>query len=356
MKKVLNYPLSRNFLMKNLYHSSPEAQSFLYVKNLYLLFITSAFVLIILMICFALLFHSHIQELNTYVYTVQANNTIYNLQVLLWIFLFSYFISLLIIFTFAIRILPSYQHTKEKVFKESSATTHEHLTHTLASDTSPSWDSSSAAHAILSSHDDERQEVSLYLHENLAQMLVASKYQLQSLDVSQPVEAEKRIQKIDSHLTNILSEVKLVSFKLKPLELEDLGLIVALNKLTLSLSTTSKVSIQFTEQLSTKRLDHSKEVSIYRIILGCLEHIIRMRMTEKISFNLEEKQRNIFVSFYIDLNLYEEKLKGEYLESYFSNSKEILSVRERVQILKGTFTYKLINNKNLQIIIQILNK
>jgi len=128
--------------------------------------------------------------------------------------------------------------------------------------------------AITLGQEEERRRLARELHDGIVQALVALDQQLQLAQRATPPAAEK-LGELRQMTTTLLEEVRRVIRALRPIYLEDLGLIAALEMLARDLEQTSVVRVTFTTKGEARRLLPAHEMALYRIAQEAFTNIAR---------------------------------------------------------------------------------
>lgn len=111
----------------------------------------------------------------------------------------------------------------------------------------------------------ERTRIAKELHDGIGQMLTAVKLQLSVLNKSSAYfeEDQENAKKI---VTETIEEIKRISNNLMPLEIEDFGLIAALQNIFNLLPNPLDLVFEFDPQLESIKFTKEQEICIYRIV------------------------------------------------------------------------------------------
>ncbi len=207
--------------------------------------------------------------------------------------------------------------------------------------------------AIISSLDDERLKMSVLLHEHLAQKLVATKYHLHAIDFDRIEEAKNKVNKIETFINEILQEVKQLSTRLQPMELQDFGLISSINKLIKLLKASHQIDISFEHSCHHSRLKQEMEIPLYNTIQDCLEFLLSISQVGNIHILLKKEYK--FIATILNFETKENFTLEIPTEINADQPEYVLlqTAKERVHILEGNLDFHRLNKKNYQISIQI---
>lgn len=127
--------------------------------------------------------------------------------------------------------------------------------------------------------EEERRAVARELHDEIGQGLTAVKIHLQAMALAcQGCELSFSTENLDEALltvAKILEQVRGLSLDLRPMQLDDLGLTVALSSLVARDADTAGWIAHFDEDLSTERLDSDLELACYRVTQEALTNVMR---------------------------------------------------------------------------------
>lgn len=131
---------------------------------------------------------------------------------------------------------------------------------------------------IIRAQEDERYRVSREIHDGPAQELANLIYQssiCERLVDRQPEEAKANLQELRRQIRQCLTDVRQVIFDMRPMSLDDLGLIPALRQLIRKMKDRGMVDASLQVDGKEKELDKHVEVGIFRIIQESLNNVSR---------------------------------------------------------------------------------
>jgi len=131
--------------------------------------------------------------------------------------------------------------------------------------------------AITTGQEDERGRLARELHDDTIQALIAlnQRVQLTQLKVADDPEALSALEEIQSLAEATIQDLRRLIRAMRPLYLEDLGLVAALEMLARETSTNDSFSLNFQYKGLEKRLPPETELAIYRIAQEGISNIIR---------------------------------------------------------------------------------
>ena len=204
---------------------------------------------------------------------------------------------------------------------------------------------------IIEAQEDERKRVSREIHDGPAQMmanvimrsdLIERIYREQGVE-----EAFKEIRNVKQMVRQALYEVRHIIYDLRPMALDDLGLVPALKKY---LKTTEEyfnhTRIRFVFIGEEKRLSSKFEVALFRLIQEAVQNAMKHAQAKDIVVKLEMKRQSLTIVIKDDGKGFDTKLKK-------SNSFGLLGMKERVEILDGELSIDSHIGKGTVVIIQV---
>lgn len=190
---------------------------------------------------------------------------------------------------------------------------------------------------ILESQENERRRISLDLHDHLGQALTVVELNLSDIrsrlgDAIDPL-VEKRINETISLIDQTEQQVRHLSLELRPLMLEDLGLVPTLEWYTGLLQSYSGPRIVLKSFGNLDALPEQMTITLYRIIQECLTNVIRHASAEKIKITISHRKGNLNVKVFDDGC-------GFDVDEVLNNPDPtrhlgLVGIRERVNLLNG---------------------
>jgi len=194
----------------------------------------------------------------------------------------------------------------------------------------------------------ERKRISRELHDGLGQLLTATRFRLGEIKDNTEVKAE-----IKKLLDETLFEVRRISNNLMPSVLIDFGLKAGLQRLASQIEETSGVLVSLLyedENSDASQLPFDVTTNVYRIIQEALNNMVKYAEATEAEVAIFESNENIIVEI-------ADNGKGFEVD-WNSETRGLKNMKERVNILKGTFDIKSQPGKGTVIFceIPILNK
>lgn len=191
---------------------------------------------------------------------------------------------------------------------------------------------------VIKAHENERLRVSREIHDGPAQVIANMIYhasiceRLIDIDTDR---AKEGLQELRTQIRSCLSEIRKIIFDLRPMSLDDLGLVPAIEQFLerFQCRTDIKVDLQVLGQES--KLDKHIEISVFRIVQESLNNIHKHADVKeaKLVLELNPEYISVFVEdhgkgFVVD-SLQTEEAKAE--------CYGLLGMKERSKLLRGQF-------------------
>ncbi|MEN6413286.1 MAG: sugar diacid recognition domain-containing protein [Veillonellales bacterium] len=203
----------------------------------------------------------------------------------------------------------------------------------------------------ISIQEDERKKISRELHDETSQSLTSIIVGLRVLaeHVQSQTEQEKILQMRDLAV-NTLEAVHRLAVELRPVLLDDLGLVAAVQKYIENYSRQYdiKVNINFAN-LSRERFSPEIEITLYRIIQEALTNIAKHAKASYVQVTLCKKQSQLFLTMIDDGVGFE----PDTFEAHSKMRLGIYGMKERVVLLDGRFDLRSHTGEGTTITVEI---
>ncbi|MFD2513296.1 PAS domain-containing protein [Pontibacter locisalis] len=202
--------------------------------------------------------------------------------------------------------------------------------------------------AILEAQEEERRRISEDLHNGVGQILYAAKINLDRFRVqfaSQDPESSFLLKQTEQILKQAIRETRVLSHALAPSVLEQFGLEIAFKEIGSSLSSQNLQISCYVFNLPPE-IEKFLQVAVYRMAQELANNIVKHARATEASMVLR-KQRNRL--------LLQAEDNGQGFDSKGTSSKGIgiKSIRDRVELLNGTFKIKNSPGAGTQILISL---
>lgn len=204
---------------------------------------------------------------------------------------------------------------------------------------------------IIEAQEDERKRLSREIHDGPAQMMANVMMRSDLIEKVYkergPAEAIDEIRNMKKMVRSALYEVRRIIYDLRPMALDDLGLVPTLKKYLQTIEEYHKTTrIQFTNIGDDKRLPAKYEVALFRMIQESVQNALKHAVASLIQVKLEIKKDHVMA-------VIKDDGKGFDINDKKPESFGILGIRERVELLEGELSIHSKIGTGTLIIIQV---
>jgi two-component system sensor histidine kinase DegS len=204
---------------------------------------------------------------------------------------------------------------------------------------------------VIEAQEEERKRLSREIHDGPAQMLANL---LLRSDLIEKVytekgtdEAFKEIKNMKKMARSSLSEVRRIIYDLRPMALDDLGLLPTLKKYLATIEEYNMgTSIHFTNIGDDLRLPPNYEVALFRLVQESVQNALKHAQASEINVKIEVKKDFVVV-------VVKDNGVGFDVSTKKEGSFGIVGMKERVEILDGTVTINSIKGMGTVVIVQV---
>jgi PAS domain S-box-containing protein len=144
---------------------------------------------------------------------------------------------------------------------------------------------------VLDAQEEERKRIARDMHDGIGQMLSALKLNLDAINLDQPEKAKLKLEKLQNLSSQVIQEVRIVTFNLTPPELSDYGIATGLARLASELGRLTGSNILFENQNQfNKRLDAVVETNLYRITQEAVSNAVKYAKSNYILIKLSNSE------------------------------------------------------------------
>jgi PAS domain S-box-containing protein len=134
--------------------------------------------------------------------------------------------------------------------------------------------------------EEERRHLARELHDEIGQALTAAKINLQSVTANGDRATSARVQETTVILDRLLGQVRQISLDLRPLMLDDLGLVPALRSLLDQQGRRASVAVRFSAENMPEKLDPEIQTTCFRIAQEAITNAVRHADATQIDVDL----------------------------------------------------------------------
>ncbi len=201
--------------------------------------------------------------------------------------------------------------------------------------------------AIIQAQEEERQEIGRELHDNVCQILLVSKLNLDMLKELLPHEGIKFLDKSTEYISSALNETRNLSHRLLPFLFDDITMEETFKRLLETFKIDDKIEIifSFDEGLSKYSFSQELKFNLYRILQEQLKNIFKY-----------SKATIVDVDIAIDSSILKLKISDNGIGLDTNDIKEgigMANMRRRVELFSGIFDIDSTPGNGCRIIIYI---
>lgn len=189
-------------------------------------------------------------------------------------------------------------------------------------------------HAVLEGQEEERRRIARELHDGLGQTITAIKLNYQTLlQKAGGQEHQQDFSKLASMLDSASAEVRSISHQMMPKELEQFGLIPAIEgTLKLNLENTP-LKYQFEHSGFADRIDSARELVLFRVLQELINNVIKHSGANLLTVQLLKR------SSHIVLNVTDNGV-GFDVEKFEKKGIGLLNIAGRIDGIKGNLHFE----------------
>jgi PAS domain S-box-containing protein len=189
---------------------------------------------------------------------------------------------------------------------------------------------------LLHAQEMEKHHLARELHDEVGQALTALRIHLEEMDamVKDPGLTQK-LSESSLILERILKQIRTLSVDLRPLVLDDLGLVAALRWYASSRSQLGGFSVHFEPDSNTEKLAPEIETVCFRVAQEALTNIIRHANAKHVRLDLHLLDQELFLSIKDDGDGFDiQQMQKQIMQG---KSFGILGMKERIALVGGDF-------------------
>jgi two-component system, NarL family, sensor histidine kinase DegS len=207
---------------------------------------------------------------------------------------------------------------------------------------------------ILEGQEEERKRLAMDIHDGIGQMLTSLKFHIESIDVSKrPEEMQTKLSEIQQLITQVIKEVRRVTFNLKPTVLSDYGLQAALNVFVKEIAKLSDIELTYQSDADTPlRLPQKIENNVFRIIQEAINNAIKYSSATRIDVSLQHSDNLVVITVKDNGKGFDEKLV-EKRSVNIESGRGFFNMYERTEYINGSLDVKSEPGKGTTIVLTV---
>ncbi|WP_139957538.1 PAS domain-containing sensor histidine kinase [Flavicella sediminum] len=207
------------------------------------------------------------------------------------------------------------------------------------------------ASQIVEAQEEERKRIAKDIHDGIGQMLTALKFSVESIDVKNQENAEKKFADLKIVFGQLIKDVRAVTFSLTPPELSDHGIAPALKKMTEEISKLSGKNILFENKTDfDERFDSLTETNLYRVAQEAINNALKYAESTYVLVSVAHTKELLSVMIDdngkgFDVNVIQDSEKGLGMGLFF--------MKERINYIDGRLFVNSVVGQGTRITINI---
>lgn len=206
---------------------------------------------------------------------------------------------------------------------------------------------------IIEAQEEERRKISREIHDGPAQMLANILLRSEIVDRTfregNMEHVRKEISSMRKMIRSSLYEVRRIIYDLRPMALDDLGLVPTLRKYIANVAEYNDLKIEFVSIGNEQRFNQKYEVAFFRLVQEAVQNSIKHANATHIEVKLELKKNNLAMIIKDNGRGFDPSKKNQ-------NSFGLIGMRERVDMLDGTFKINSVIDEGTAIFISVPQK
>lgn len=155
---------------------------------------------------------------------------------------------------------------------------------------------------LIDSQERERRRIASELHDGLGQqiLVIKNRAELAQLQVDNPEEIAVQLSEITKSAVISISDVRTISYGLRPVHLEKFGLTEAINNLYYQIKSTSNIEWSYHIDSIDETIEKEKEINFYRVLQEATKNILKHSEASQASVMVKLFETEIRVTLWDD--------------------------------------------------------
>lgn len=205
--------------------------------------------------------------------------------------------------------------------------------------------------AITTGIETERRSLARELHDDTIQGLIALNQRIQLILMNSPETQKDALSELHNLVQQSMTNLRRMIRGLRPIYLEDLGLVASLEMLVREMEQPAKLQIAFSSRGSERRLDPQIEMSLYRMVQESLNNVIHHARAQHAWVDLDYGEHEMTVQirddgagFLVPENPAEFPEKGHF---------GLLGLQERAELINADLSISSIPGKGTTVTVRL---
>lgn len=204
--------------------------------------------------------------------------------------------------------------------------------------------------------EDERKRIARDIHDgpaqNLANVVLRLDFVKKMFEKNQP-QAMGELNILKDIVRDSLQDVRRFIFNLRPMSIDDLGLIPTLRRYIQDFLLRSGIEVDFVILGDEKRLPSALEISLFRIAQEALSNIMKHSKAKNVRVAVDIEDKFIMLNVKDNGKGFNLNEKENEVQKNKYESLGLVSMKERTELLGGSFSIKSTPGKGTSIIVKI---
>lgn len=205
---------------------------------------------------------------------------------------------------------------------------------------------------IIQAQEEERKRVSREIHDgpaqSMANVVLRTEIVEKMLGNNNTTAAMMELNELKDMVRISLADVRRIIFDLRPMALDDLGLVPTLQKYIQTFEERSKVNVDLVVFGKEMQLESSYKAALFRLVQECLNNVAKHAQARNVQVKVEFQSHMIYLVVKDDgigFEMEEQKRRGQ--------SFGIMGMKERTQLLQGKMEIVAAPDQGTKIVFQI---
>jgi len=193
---------------------------------------------------------------------------------------------------------------------------------------------------IIEAQEEERQRVAREIHDGPAQTMSNVVIKAEICERMMDVDLQrtrKELRALKVAVRECLKDIRQIIYNLRPMSLDDLGLIPTLQKYIFSFKEDTGINISFKNKGIFDDISNTVSLTAFRLIQEALNNIGKHSKAENAVVNAELDNNELKLYVYDDGQGFDTSIKKNVVEECPSGGFGLMSMKERVDLLNGSF-------------------
>ncbi len=192
---------------------------------------------------------------------------------------------------------------------------------------------------IIQAQEEERQRVAREIHDGPAQSMsnIVLKAEIcERLVDAEPMKAKNELRNLKSVVRDTLQDIRKIIYNLRPMSLDDLGLVPTLQRYIITYQEESETEVVFKTRGTCEDIRPVISLTVFRLVQEAINNIKKHAQAKNVSINLEFLEKELKLYVFDDgkgFDTNDLKVRKEDISSGFG----LYSMRERIELLNGKF-------------------